>query len=275
LLVLTKITESRLQSDRLAYGNCEENMNNTMMALNTNTDPIPMYYKLQQEIKELVENGEWVPGDVIPSSRKISETYNVSMGTVQKAILNLVNENYLYCIQGKGTYVATTNIKKESIRYSRLRQDFEGSDPSFKIKLIDFETIKGIERVNHLLKISKDSRLYKIRRIFSQKGNPTIYNISYLPCEKFEDFEKKIVFRLKRMTLWESIEQTYGLPTIKNKELFGLCSADQEVSEELGIQKGDPVLSIEMLSYTYKDQPYEYRISYSQPDAKRFYREIS
>ncbi|MBC2715560.1 MAG: GntR family transcriptional regulator [Desulfobacteraceae bacterium] len=250
-------------------------MNNTMMALNTKTDPIPMYYKLQQEIKELVENGEWVPGDVIPSSRKISETYNVSMGTVQKAILNLVNENYLYCIQGKGTYVATTNIKQESIRYSRLRLDFEGSDPSFKIKLIDFETVKGIGRVNHLLKVSEDSRLYKIRRIFSQKGNPSIYNISYLPCEKFEDFEKKIVFRLRRMTLWESIEQTYGLPTIKNKELFGLCYADQEVSEELGIQKGDPILSIEMLSYTYKDQPYEYRISYSKPDTKRFYREIS
>ncbi len=40
-----------------------------------------MYYKLQQEIKELVENGEWEPGGVIPSSRKIAETYNVSMGT--------------------------------------------------------------------------------------------------------------------------------------------------------------------------------------------------
>ena len=77
------------------------------------------------------------------------------------------------------------------------------------------------------------------------------------------------------MTLWESIEQAYGLPTIKNKELFGLCYADQEVSEELGIQKGDPLLSIEMLSYTYKDQPYEYRISYSLSDTKRFYREIS
>ena len=250
-------------------------MNNVMMALNTNTDPIPMYYKLQQEIKELVENGEWAPGGVIPSSRKISETYNVSMGTVQKAISNLVNEKYLYCIQGKGTYVATTRIKSKSIRYSRMRQDFEGSDSSFKIKLIDFEEIKGSGRINHLLKVSDDGMLYKIRRIFSQKGNPSIYNISYLPCEKFEDFEKKILFRLKRETLWESIEQAYGLPTIKNKELFGLCYADQKISEELGVQKGDPLLSIEMLSYTYKDQPYEYRISYSLSDTKRFYREIS
>ncbi|MCD6584658.1 MAG: UTRA domain-containing protein, partial [Desulfobacteraceae bacterium] len=50
--------------------------------------------------------------------------------------------------------------------------------------------------------------------------------------------------------------------------------ADQKISEELGVQKGDPLLSIEMLSYTYKDQPYEYRISYSLSDTKRFYREI-
>ncbi len=77
------------------------------------------------------------------------------------------------------------------------------------------------------------------------------------------------------MTLWESIEQIYGLPTIKNKELFGLCIADTEIANALHIQKGDPTLSIEMLSYTYKDKPYEYRISYSQPDTKRFYREIS
>lgn len=250
-------------------------MNNAVAGFNSNKDPIPVYYKLQQELKTLIENSEWVPGGIIPSSRKIAETYNVSMGTVQKAVLNLVNENYLYCIQGKGTYVATTRIKQESIRYSRLRQEFDTTDLPFKVKLIDLKVVKGVERFNRLLKISDDSGLYRVRRIFSQKKNPTIYNISYLPVEMFKDFEKKIVFRLNQMTLWESIEQIYGLPTIKNKELFGLCYADAEIANALQIQTGDPTLSIEMLSYTYKNKPYEYRISYSQPDTKRFYREIS
>ena len=50
------------------------------------------------------------PGyEPIPSEQELMEMYQVSRITVRKAVDELVNEGYLYKIQGKGTYVKTMN----------------------------------------------------------------------------------------------------------------------------------------------------------------------
>jgi len=66
-------------------------------------DPNPIYYKLQLELKDKIESRNWIPGDIIPPESKIAKEHNVSLGTIRKAILNLVSDGYLYRIQGKGT----------------------------------------------------------------------------------------------------------------------------------------------------------------------------
>jgi GntR family transcriptional regulator len=236
-------------------------------------DPIPIYYKLQRQLKESIENGRWTPGELIPSSRVLAQTYGISMGTVQKAISHLVNEKYLYSVQGKGTFVATTNIKQESLRYVRLRKEFDGEDQTFEIRVIDFGVTDGFQPACSYLKARINDALYRIKRVFITHSEPIVYNISYLPRKMFQGLEE-LVGQFERATLYESIEKKYGLPTVLNKELFGIGLADQETAEALGIEAGLPVLSIEMVSYTYKDQPYEYRISYALTNMRKLYREI-
>lgn len=236
--------------------------------------PIPIYYQLQNKLKTYIENGKWAPGETIPSSRNIAETYNVSMGTVQKAVANLVKEKYLYCVQGRGTFVATTGIKKESIRYTLLRQDFGGGDIVFKIKLIDAEKVNGFNPVNRHLTVAKDEELYCVKRVFVYRNDPIVYAVSYLPCRMFENFEKKVARLLGKTTLYEAIEQNYGLPTVRNEELFSVATVDEEIARVLEMKKGTPVLSTEMLSFTYKEKPYEYRTTYLKTGKRKLFREI-
>ncbi|NOY68215.1 MAG: GntR family transcriptional regulator [Deltaproteobacteria bacterium] len=236
--------------------------------------PIPVYYQLQNELKSYIEDGKWAPGEPIPSSRNIAETYNVSMGTVQKAIANLVKEKYLFCVQGKGTFVATTDIKQESLRYTLLRQHFDGDDLSFKVKLIGTERVDGFRPVNRYLKLGKHEELFCVKRVFVSRSGPIVYTISYLPCNMFENFEDKVAKLLGKITLYEVIEQKYGLPTVRNKELFSIAVADEEIAGILEIRIGTPILSTEMLSYTYKEQPYEYRVTYWETGKRKLFREI-
>ncbi len=42
----------------------------------------------------------------------------------------------------------------------------------------------------------------------------------------------------------------------------------------LGLAAGVPVISIEMIAYTYRDMPYEYRLSWGATNRRRIYREI-
>ena len=77
----------------------------------------------------------------------------------------------------------------------------------------------------------------------------------------------------EKVTLYRVLEKNYGFPTIYNHELFDAITVEKEVAGVLGIRKGAPVLYMEMLSFTYKDKPYEYRQSYFSCEKRRVFRE--
>src|SRR4051812_20574632 len=74
--------------------------------------PIPIYYQLEEHIKGLIEEGVLKPGDVLPPEREYAEKYQISRMTVRQAFTQLVNEGYLFRLQGKGTFVAERKIEK-------------------------------------------------------------------------------------------------------------------------------------------------------------------
>ena len=67
----------------------------------------PLYRQIKGLILQALENREWRPGEVIPSEIELAARFNVSQGTVRKAIDEMAAENLLVRRQGKGTYVAS------------------------------------------------------------------------------------------------------------------------------------------------------------------------
>lgn len=237
-------------------------------------DPSPLYYKFQIELKKKIESDQFAPGDMIPPERKIAKEYNISLGTVRKAILNLVSEGFLYRIQGKGTMVAGSSIIRKNIRYYRFRKDFfDKNNPNHKIKLLDISKIPGEVKINHLLKIKPQKDLYLIKRRFIHQTIPYIYSISYLEYDKFSSLKKFSRFHFEKVPFYTFLEDKFGIPTLSNRELISAVAAEQEVAEVLSIIPGDLVLKIEMLSYTYKKKPYEYRICYCLTENRSLLRE--
>ena len=77
----------------------------------------------------------------------------------------------------------------------------------------------------------------------------------------------------EKVTLYKLLEKNYGYPTIYNHELFDAVVAGEEVAGALEIPVNTPVLYIDMLSFTYKDKPYEYRQSYCFCGKRNIFRE--
>ncbi len=249
-------------------------MKKQMFTNNNDTgDPIPVYFKLQKIIKKEIESGHWEPGAGIPAERKLAEIHKVSIGTVKKAILNLVHEGYLYRIQGKGTFVNSTALRRENMRYYRCFTDFKSKEAAIKIHFLELKKIKGISLINRCLNVRQNQGLYELRRFFTSEGKAFIYTVSYLPEKFFPDLENFPPIRFERIPIFISLEESYGLPTICNRELIGVESADARIAEVLNVNEATPLLYIEMLAYTYKEKPYEYRKSYCLTDCKKIYRE--
>ncbi|MEO7547310.1 MAG: GntR family transcriptional regulator, partial [Ramlibacter sp.] len=69
----------------------------------------PLYRQVKRELQRLVESGHCQPGDTLPSESTLGRALAVSIGTVRKAVDELVHEHLLVRRQGKGTYVALHN----------------------------------------------------------------------------------------------------------------------------------------------------------------------
>ena len=237
-------------------------------------NPIPAYFRLQQELQGQIESGRLAPGERIPPERALAQIQKVSVGTVTKAILNLVHEGYLYRVQGSGTFVAGTTLRRESLRYYRSLREFGDKEADLTVKLLDLIPIDGLESVNRYLGIRRAHGLFRLRRLMISEERRVVYSVSFLPQKLFKGLEEFPPNRFEKVPLYTAIEESYGLPTIFNRELLSAEPAEAEVAEHLEVRAGTPVLVIEMLAFTYKERPYEYRRSHCLTESRRIFREF-
>ena len=95
--------------------------------MTTNLSSLATFSPLYQQIKAMLlaslQAGEWQPGEAIPSEFELAARYEVSQGTVRKAIDELTTQNLLIRKQGKGTFVATHHEEHHQFRFLRLAPD--------------------------------------------------------------------------------------------------------------------------------------------------------
>jgi GntR family transcriptional regulator len=235
--------------------------------------PIPVYFRLQELVRAEIETGKLQPGSMIPTERQLVESYGVSAGTVKKAILNLVHQGYLYRIQGKGTFVTGTTLRRESLRYYRMLEGFDGVESNLTVKPLQLRQVPSFHPATQLLGIKTDQPLFELKRIFFLEGSPIVFSVSYLPRNLFRELDEYPSDEFEKKPLYATVEEKYGLPTISNRELISAAFPSTEAAEALGIANDAPVLYLEMLAFTYRKKPYEYRRAYCVTDERKIFRE--
>lgn len=231
--------------------------------------PIPAYYHLQLTMQKEIEQGNWTPGEQIATERQLALEHGLSIGTVKKAITNLVNQGYLYRIQGKGTFVAGTEMRRKHIRYYKMLRNPKDKPANLNIEFLSIKRIPGRLPDSKYLQTPLSQDLFEIRRMFSWQGNPLILTVSMLPATMFPDLDKQDKAFFDHNLLYVALEQSYGMTTVSNQELFSAIAATQELAATLGVMEGKPLLFLEMLSFTYKKKPYEYRKAYCLSDDRK------
>lgn len=225
--------------------------------------PTPAYYQVQTELKKYIEDNHWLPGEKIPTENELSDHYSLSVGTIRQAIINLVNEGYLYRVAGKGSFVKGTKLRRGNLRYYRLLKHFDDDEElDLTVKFISLSQSSPSSNHMKYLNLRQNQKIYMLKRLFNYGYKPMITSISYLPCTLFPGLEKLPNTVFDDAPLYSILEDHYGLTTVHNKQLFGLADADQEIAKMLNLNVGSPLILIEMLSYTYQEKVYEYRESF-------------
>src|SRR5437588_740265 len=66
----------------------------------------PLYMQIKALLMASLDDGEWPPGEAIPSEMALAQRFRVSQGTVRKAIDALAAQSIVIRRQGKVTFVS-------------------------------------------------------------------------------------------------------------------------------------------------------------------------
>lgn len=217
----------------------------------------PLYQQIKGLLLQGLDRGEWKPGEAIPSELELAARFQVSQGTVRKAIDELAAENLLLRRQGKGTFVATHNEAKVRFRFLRLTPD-DGKQTASGSQILDCRRVKAPADISTLLELRSGESVVNLRRLLFFDQTPTILDDIWLPGQVFRGLTADSLVRY-RGPLYALFESEFGVSMVRAEEKIKAVSATVDQAELLQVAPASALLQVERVSYTYGDRPMEVR----------------
>lgn len=215
----------------------------------------PLYYQMKQTILKWIEDGEYIPGSLIPSESQLQADFGISRTTVRLALKELEQEGYLIRRPGKGTFVAHMKLESGPRRLLSFTQEM--SDLGYRVgnKVVSVEKEFPAVKTATKLQISDDQPVWRLERIRLANSSPIVTEINYIPVFLVPNLDMNLV---KNHSFYEYLEREHGIVIVYAKERVECRLANMRESKHLEIPKGSPVLHVERQTFGYrKSKPME------------------
>jgi len=138
---------------------------------------VPLYYQLQEVLKEQVESGHWQPGELLPSEPDLARRFGVSRAVVRQALDILEDDRQIVRIRGRGTFVARPKLDYRAGGLSRLVASPRESNVT--IQVLDKRIASGERRIRTALEVGGETDLLRLATLLSLDGIPLAISYSF------------------------------------------------------------------------------------------------
>jgi GntR family transcriptional regulator len=230
----------------------------------------PLYMQVADYIKQLIVERRWLPGDMLPSEFKLAEEFNVSQGTVRKALNDLTDAKIVNRRQGVGTFVSEHTAQDALYRFFPLQQD--GQPPELpKAELISKCHCEYDPRVFNALGLSAEDKVIKLKRRRILQDQYCLTEEVYLPESLFPGLLERDDIP---HTLYHFYQTDFNQTVQKTMDSIKAVIADQEDAKLLEIKGGEPMLEVSRVTHSIQQKVIEYRISRCRTDAYHYLVEL-
>lgn len=224
----------------------------------------PLYVQVKHALLNALARGEWKQGSAIPAERILADRFDVSIGTLRKAIDELVAENILVRHQGRGTFVSTHTRDKHYFRFFRIsRHDGRKAYPESQPQQL--KRVPASKLVQEKLSLGPGAHVFEFVNVLSLHGTPQLVDVIALPEKLFQGLTFQLLAE-RPSTLYSFYQETFGLNVIGTSEHVRAVVAGKREAELLGVPRNHPLLQIRRVAYSFNRQPVEWRVSYVNTD---------
>ncbi|NLJ80207.1 MAG: GntR family transcriptional regulator [Firmicutes bacterium] len=238
---------------------------------------VPLYFQLKEILKEKIVSGHWQPETCIPSVREMCATYEISTTTAKQAVLELVQEGFLYSVQGKGTFVSgpqwpleykeTTFITDKMRLASRVRE----LGHKFWAKVLTIDQVVATDLVTNYLALEEGSKVLRIRRLKKVDGAPMLIETTFLALDMAPGIETADLSK----SLYRILRDNYHIVLKKRNETFRPVFLGGLEANLLEQKTGSLAMLNERISYADKPKPILYAKSVIRGDMCKTYIDLT
>jgi GntR family transcriptional regulator len=232
----------------------------------------PLYKGVQRALMEQLASGDLKPGQLIPSERQLAMEYNVSIGTLRKAIDELVESRILIRQQGKGTYVASHDRERLLFYFFHIVPQ-KGAKSYPLVESVFFHKAVADDEAAARLKIAVGAPTFHVRNKLSLLGEVVSIDDITIAQTRFEKLSAA-QFKERPNTIYNLYQDAFGITVVRTDERLRAEAASVDHAKLLKVKVGAPVLSIRRTAFDMRDEPVELRISTVNTATHEYFAEI-
>jgi GntR family transcriptional regulator len=229
---------------------------------------LPLYQRLRDQLAEQIAKNRWRPGEAIPTEAALSAEYQLSTGTVRKAIDALVSEGILERQQGRGTFIRRPQFQSSLFRFFRF-QTASGERQVPESRILSIEPVAAPSAVAQALGLPVDAPVIRIVRVRLLNVKPVLAEEIWLPRNRFQPL-LEIDLSRKGPLLYPIYEEVCGQVVASAEETLTAESVNDLHARLLQVPANSPVVVIERLARDYAGTPLEWRRSRGHAEHFRY-----
>ncbi len=234
-----------------------------MQAVSDRLEATPLYRQVGDLLANRIDEGFWQAGDMLPNEFELADQFNVSQGTVRKALGTLETRGIVERRQGRGTFVTTNTDERSFYHFFRLaKPGGERVKPEPYSESIKRRKASRLERKQ--LGTAIATEVFEIIRVRKVDDQHATRETMLIPCD--------IAPALNEMkgelpnSLYPYYQQQFGTMVLRAEEYIAAVAASDTVADALQVAPGTPVLEVTRTAHDIKDRVVELRISQFRSD---------
>ena len=207
---------------------------------------LPLHASISEKLRQQIDDGEYRPGEKLPSEHQLMELFNVSRITVRQAISNLISQGLVQSQQGKGVFVAP----QQKVDYSLssplifLENDLAQKGVALTLENLTLKTQLPPPSVATILQLSKQQTVIFQEKLLKMDGAAGALDVTYLVSavgdQLLAELPSKMTFPLLK---------TAGLHIDKIDAVIECTHASYRQSRYLEVPIGHPLIVYRYTTY--------------------------
>lgn len=224
--------------------------------LRTSTSALakPLYAQVRTMLLDRIRNNEWPHGSSLPNEFALASHYNVSIGTVRRAVEGLEKAGVLVRKQGRGTFVARPEQTAFVARFGLLRSP-ASSGLALAYHLRGFARRKATVQECVRLRLMEGAEVLEMNHLVEAKSGVCGMETGAICVAAVVSAEGGTPAKTHPYTWFAEM----GVIVTRVEDRLSALPASAEQAELLQLPEGAPVLQLERVAYALDDIPIEAR----------------